>query len=195
MHASSIPGYRYGDDALERSPVTIDDLEKLKTAIMFDSADVEALRQARPILTKYSDEILDIWYEFIGSHDFLVAYFSTPDGPDANYLERVRARFAQWIDDTCRAEYDQTWLDYQEEIGRRHYPKKNQTDDAEGTPPVVSFRYINTLVYPVYATVRPFLERDETDAEQVEKMHQAWLKAVLLHVTLWSRPFMHEGAF
>jgi len=41
------------------------------------------------------------------------------------YLATVRKRFYQWILDTCNRSYDQTWLDYQQEIGLRHtYAKK-----------------------------------------------------------------------
>jgi hypothetical protein len=37
--------------------------------------------------------------------------------------------------DTARADYDQSWLDYQYEIGLRHHrSKKNQTDGAHTAP-------------------------------------------------------------
>ena len=195
MSGMTIPGYRYGDPSLPPSPVSLEDLERLKAALLFTDDDVRALREAGEILAPRVEDILDVWYGFVGSHDFLLAYFSTPDGPDANYLARVRARFGQWILDTCRAEYDASWLAYQEEIGHRHYDKKNQTDGVTGAPPLIHFRYINALVYPIYATIRPFLEQGASDPAAVEQMHQAWLKAVLLQVTLWSRPYMQPGAF
>ena len=195
MSGMTIPGYRYGDPSLPPSPVSLEDLERLKAALLFTDDDVRALREAGEILAPRVEDILDVWYGFVGSHDFLLAYFSTPDGPDANYLARVRARFGQWILDTCRAEYDASWLAYQAEIGHRHYDKKNQTDGVTGAPPLIHFRYINALVYPIYATIRPFLEQGASDPAAVEQMHQAWLKAVLLQVTLWSRPYMQPGAF
>ena len=195
MSGATIPGYRYGDPSLPPSPVSLEDLERLKAALLFTDDDVRALREAGEILAPRVEDILDVWYGFVGSHDFLLAYFSTPDGPDANYLARVRARFGQWILDTCRAEYDASWLAYQAEIGHRHYDKKNQTDGVTGAPPLIHFRYINALVYPIYATIRPFLEQGASDPAAVEQMHQAWLKAVLLQVTLWSRPYMQPGAF
>ena len=46
---------------------------------------------------------------------------------------------------------------------------------------------------PVTITVRPFLARKENDGEQVDAMMQAWLKAVLLQIALWSRPYTREG--
>jgi len=51
------------------------------------------------------------------------------------------------------------------------------------------------LVYPIYATVRPFLERGERDTAMIERMHQAWLKAVLLQAILWTYPYVKEGVF
>ena len=119
MSGMTIPGYRYGDPSLPPSPVSLEDLERLKAALLFTDDDVRALREAGDILAPRVEDILDVWYGFVGSHDFLLAYFSTPDGPDANYLARVRARFGQWILDTCRAEYDASWLAYQEESPAR----------------------------------------------------------------------------
>ncbi len=195
MTTTEIPGYRYRDPALPRAPYSVDDLVTLKQALLFTEDDVQALRRAGQILEPYVEEILDVWYGFVGSHDFLLRYFANQQGPIPEYLERVRKRFGQWILDTCRAEYDQAWLDYQYEIGRRHFDRKNQTDGVSGAPPFVHFRYVNALVYPIYATIRPFLARGEPDPQRVEQMHQAWLKAVLLQATLWSYPYLKEGTF
>jgi hypothetical protein len=30
-------------------------------------------------------------------------------------------------------------------------------------------------------------------ADMVEKMHRAWMKSAVLHITLWSRPYVREG--
>ncbi len=66
---------------------------------------------------------------------------------------------------------------------------------AGGTPSLVHFRYLNALIYPIYATVRPFLEKGSDDPAAVERMHQAWLKAVLLQVTLWAEAYVTRGAW
>lgn len=190
----SPPGYRFGDPSLPPAPLSSADFARLKAALLFGDDDLAALRQAGTILVPRTEELLDVWYGFVGGHDFLLAYFSGPDGPRGEYLSRVRARFGRWIADTCRAEYDDAWLAYQLEIGRRHFRGKNETDGpaAAGTPPFIPWRYLNALVYPIYATVRPFLEASEADAAAVERMHQAWLKAVLLQVTLWTRAYLPE---
>jgi Protoglobin len=195
--APSIPGYRYGDPTLPRSPVSAEDLARLKAVLLFSDDDLAALRRAGDILVPQTQAIVDAFYGFFGSQDPLLASFSTPQGPSPEYQARVFARFGQWIADTCRAQYDEAWLAYQQEIGRRHFTGKNETDGpaAAGTPPLVPLRYITALVYPAYATVRPFLEKGETDPAAVERMHQAWLKAVLLQVTLWSQPYVRDGAW
>lgn len=195
MTQATIPGYRYGDPTLPPSPVSLADLAELKQALLFTDEDAAALRRAGELLAPHLDELLDVWYGFVGSHPFLLRYFSNEQGPIADYLARVRARFGQWVLDTCRATYDEAWLAYQEEIGLRHYVRKNQTDGVVGAPAIVPFRFVNALVYPIYATVRPFLARGEADPAKVEQMHQAWLKAVLLQATLWSRPYLRDGAF
>ncbi len=195
MTTAAIPGYRFGDPSLPRAPYTEADLVMLKQVLLFSDEDIAALRRAGEILAPHVEELLDIWYSFVGSLDFLLRYFATAEGPNQEYLARVRKRFGQWVLDTCRAEFDQRWLDYAYEIGRRHFDKKNQTDHVEGAPPFVHYRYMIALVYPIYATVRPLLERGERDTAMVERMHQAWLKAVLLQAILWTYPYVKEGVF
>ena len=107
----------------------------------------------------------------------------------------VRERFGQWILDTARAAYDQEWLDYQHEIALRHHrTKKNVTDDAASTD-IVPLRYLFPVIYPVTATLKPFLAKKGHSAEDVEKMHAAWVKSCLLQLTLWSYPYVKEGDF
>lgn len=177
------------------SPISLDELMRIEKALLLGEDDLAALRKAREILAPRVEELLDVWYGFVGSHDFLLAFFSRPDGPVEEYLAGVRTRFGQWVLDLTAANFDEAWLAKQEEIGRRHYLDKGKTDGVVGTPQLVAYRYMVPLVYPIYATVRPFLEQGEPDAAEVERMHQAWLKAVLLSVTLWSHPYVREGAF
>lgn len=193
MTQTSIPGYRMGDPTLPPSPVSAKDLDRLLQSVLFTDEDRAALRDARSIVGPRVEELLDVWYGFVGSHDFLLASFSTPDGPDGDYLARVRARFAQWVHDTLAAEFNDDWLKYQAEIGRRHADGKNATDGVVGAPAVVPFRYLVGLIYPIYATMRPFLADGARDAEHLERMHQAWLKAVILSVALWSEPYVRAG--
>ena len=107
----------------------------------------------------------------------------------------MRRRFGQWILDTARASYDQAWLDYQHEIGLRHTrAKKNQTDGADAADHI-PLRYVLALLVPITTTLRPFLAKGGAAPEEVEAMHAAWVKAVLLQVVLWSQPYVRDGDF
>ncbi|MFN3422899.1 MAG: protoglobin domain-containing protein, partial [Armatimonadota bacterium] len=117
-----------------------------------------------------------------------------PDGqPDLNYLQRVRERFGHWILDTCNRPYDQHWLNYAHEIGLRHHrTKKNQTDQVQSVPHI-PLRYLIAFIYPIGSTIKDFLARKGNRPDEVEKMHQAWLKSVILQVALWSYPYAKDG--
>ncbi len=186
-----IPGYGFGGEATARSPLGLEDLDLLKQTVLFTVEDEEYLRLAGEVLEDQTDEVLDLWYGFVGSHPHLIRYFADSDGqPDNEYLERVRERFKQWILDTCRRSYDQEWLDYQQEIALRHTrAKKNQTDGAYETPEHVPLRYMISFIYPITATIKSFLANKGHSSEEVEKMYDAWFKSVVLQVTLWSCPY------
>ncbi len=191
---TNIPGYTYGSVA--PSPLTLRELEELKQAVLWTAEDEKFLRVAGEVLKDQVDAVLDLWYEFVGSHPHLVYYFSDSEGkPDAGYLAAVRQRFGQWILDTCNRPYDQTWLNYQHEIGLRHHrTKKNATDNVRSVPNV-PLRYLIAFIYPITATIKPFLAKQGHSPEEVDKMHQAWFKSVTLQVALWSYPYAKDGDF
>jgi len=197
MSTSQIPGYTYGQPQLAHSPITLEDLELLKQSLLFGAEDVRYLRMSHDVLKGQTDQVLDVWYGFVASQPHLVFYFGKKqDGqPDGEYLAAVRKRFGQWILDTALANYDQKWLDYQYEIGRRHHrTAKNETDGAKSVDNI-SFRYIPALIYPITATLKPFLAKGGHPSGEVAKMHEAWVKSVLLQVILWSQPYVKEGDF
>jgi len=193
----SIPGYTYGTSAVPRAPITQEEFELLKTTVLFTEEDVRYLRMSYEVLKDQVEQILDVWYGFVGSNPHLLYYFtSRRDGqPIGSYLEAVRKRFGQWILDTARAEYDQAWLDYQFEIGRRHHRSgKNRTDGVDAVEHV-PFRYMIALLIPITTTLKPFLANKGHSAEEVEKMHAAWVKSVTLQLILWCYPYVREGDF
>jgi Protoglobin len=196
MSQTDIPGYTYGTDAVARSPVSLQELELLQATLLLGEDDLAALRRSGPILAPRVEEILDVWYGFVGANPHLLAAFSSADGqPDQRYLAAVRRRFGRWILDTARAEYDQAWLNYQHEIGLRHTRRaKNRTDGADAADHI-PLRYVLALLVPITTTLRPFLDGDGATPDEVEAMHQAWVKAVLLQVILWSHPYVREGDF
>jgi Protoglobin len=193
---TDIPGYTYGTDAVPRSPVSLDELELLKATLLLGDDDLAALRRSGDILAPQVERILDVWYGFVGANPHLLAAFSGPDGqPDQAYLAAVRRRFGRWILDTARASFDQAWLDYQHEIGLRHHRTgKNRTDGARAADHI-PLRYVLALLVPITTTLKPFLAEGGAAPDQVEAMHQAWVKAVLLQVILWSHPYVRDGDF
>jgi len=198
MAATDIPGYTFGSTALARSPVSPAEFERMKAGALFGDDDLRCLRRSHDILKDQVEQILDVWYGFVGSQPHLLASFGAGGDaakPQADYLAAVRRRFGQWILDTARAEYDQRWLDWQHEIGLRHHrSRKNRTDGADAAA-IVPFRDLFALAVPVTFTLKPFLAKKGHSAEQVEQMHQAWLKSCLLQLTLWSHPYIKDGDF
>ncbi len=172
--------------------VTRTDLGELKASVLFGEDDVAALRRSGEILADRVEDVLDVWYGFVGANPHLLASFTrTSDGePDGGYLAAVRVRFGGWVRETAAAEYDEAWLAHQLEIGRRHHRTgKNETDGADSTP-VVPLRHVIALVFPITATLRPFLESGGDPPEVVDAMQDAWRKSVLMQVALWSRSYV-----
>jgi Protoglobin len=196
MSQTDIPGYTYGTGAVPRSPVSLQELERLKATLLLGEDDLAALRRSGEFLAPQVEEILDVWYGFVGDNPHLLAAFSNAQGqPDEQYLAAVRRRFGRWILDTAQASFDQPWLDYQHEIALRHHRRgKNRTDGADAADHI-PLRYVLALTMPITTTLKPFLARAGADPDEVEAMHQAWVKAVLLQVILWSHPYVREGDF
>jgi hypothetical protein len=192
-----IPGYTAGADAVSRSPLSLADFELMKASALFGDDDIKQLRLSHEVVKDQVEQILDVWYGFVGSQPHLLASFSGKNGgkPLGDYLGAVRKRFGQWILDTARADYDQRWLDYQHEIGLRHHrSRKNRTDGAASTD-IVPFRDLFALIFPVTFTLKPFLANKGHSAEVVDKMHAAWVKSCLLQLTLWSYPYVKDGDY
>jgi Protoglobin len=196
MSQIDVPGYTYGTDAVPRSPVSLPELELLQATLLLGEDDLAALRRSSDILAPQVEEILDVWYGFVGANPHLLAAFGNAQGePDQDYLAAVRRRFGRWILDTAGAHFDQAWLDYQHEIGLRHTRRgKNRTDGADAADHI-PLRYVLALLVPITTTLKPFLAGGGATPDQVEAMHQAWVKAVLLQVILWSQPYVRDGDF
>jgi Protoglobin len=193
---TGIPGYTYGTDAVPRSPVSSEELKLLQQTLLLGEDDLRALRRSKDVLAPHVESVLDVWYGFVGANPHLLAAFTGPDGqPNQNYLAAVRRRFGRWILDTAGAQFDRPWLDYQHEIGVRHTRRgKNRTDGVQAADQI-PLRYVLALLIPITATLKPFLAEGGATADDVEAMHQAWVKAVLLQVILWSQPYVREGEF
>jgi Protoglobin len=190
--ASPIPGYDYGTSKSAVSPLSQEDLARLEQTAGWTAQDAEVLARHAAVFQANAESMVDAWRAVIGSQPHLAHWFVKPDGaPDDDYKASVKRRFVQWVVDVAQRPHDQDWLNYQHEIGLRHTPaKKNKTDSAR-TPPVVPFRYLLGFV-PVVLPIRKFFAGAIQDDADLDRLEAAWTRAVLLHVTLWSRAYIAE---
>jgi Protoglobin len=109
--------------------------------------------------------------------------------PIPEYLARSNRRFEQWIRDSCQPPYDQDWINYQQEIARRHTSaKKNQVDGVESTPHV-PLRDVVAFIGVMNETIKPYLAAKGHSAEETGKMHRAWCKSMQIQLALWIGPY------
>lgn len=195
--ARQVPGYALGSKEVPRAPIDMSEFQKILDTVGFTGNDVEMLRRSRPILEKHLDALVGDWFDFIMDHDHLVAAFEDPDTgkADERYLDAVRARYRQWVLDTAAARYDQDWLDYQFEIGRRlHRSGKNDTDEVSALE-IVPFRYLFPMSVTMLTMMRPYLEKDGASAPDIDRMLAAWDKSMMVQLTLWSYHYVGEADY
>jgi hypothetical protein len=189
-----IPGYGYATKESARSPLSLEELRQLEQSLGWSEEDALVLQRHGEIFKNHAEDMVDSWRAVIGAQPHLAKWFFGPDGkPDDEYKAKVKKRFVQWVVDACFRPHDQVWLDYQEEIGLRHTPaKKNKTDGAQ-TPPLVPLRYLIGFIPVVTIGARKFFSDAGIAGAELQRLEDAWTKAVQLHVTLWARPYAREG--
>ncbi len=191
---NNLAGYDYGTDRVQHSPVTLEDLDRLKEAAGLTDEDRRHLTLAGEVLADQAEAMVDAWRARIGAQEHLAKWFYGPNGqPDERYKAAVKPRFVQWVIDTCTRPYDQAWLDYQEEIGLRHTPEKKNVADRVEAPPLVPLRYLVSFTSVIVTTAREFLSKNGHSPKEVDQMHAAWTKAVLLTIALWTRAYAKVG--
>ena len=190
-HDPEIPGYSYGSVGIARSPISLDELAELKLSARFTEEDERYLRLAGEVLEDQTQQIVHLWRnQIIASIPSLARHSRSPEGePLPDYLERSNARFGQWILDTCLRQWDQDWIDYQREIALRHTSlKKNEVDGVRSSP-YVPLRDVIAFTGVMNETLRPYLATKGHSAEEVQKMHAAWCKAIQIQMALWIGPY------
>jgi hypothetical protein len=189
--AEQIPGYAYGSAEVAQSPVSMAQLDELKTSSGFTEEDRRFLQLAGEVLSSQTRQIVAQWRsQIIASIPHLARHSRTPEGnPIPDYLAKSNLRFEQWILDTCLRPYDQDWLNYQNEVALRHTAaKKNKTDGVKSTP-FVPFGDILAFVAVMNETIKPYLAAKGHSQEEVDRMHQAWCKSIQLQLALWANPY------
>jgi hypothetical protein len=135
-HSKEIPGYAYGADTVETSSISLKELQELKVTVGLREEDERYLRLAGEVLGDQVKQVVEHWRSrIIASIPNLARHIRSPEGnPLPEYLAKSNQRFEQWILDTCLRPYDQTWLDYHQEIALRHTSlKKNLVDRVQST--------------------------------------------------------------
>jgi hypothetical protein len=194
-NVNGIPGYAYGSPKIARSPVSLEEFERLKTGAGFHAEDEHYLRQAGGVLADQVAQIVRHWRSnIIASIPHLARHSRTPEG-DAipEYLANSNRRFEQWILDTCLRPYDQDWINYQQEIALRHTSaKKNKVDGVRSTP-FVPLPDVLAFIAVMNETIKPYLAAKGHSADEVDKMHRAWCKSMQLQMALWIGPYTTPG--
>jgi hypothetical protein len=160
----------------------------MKISVGFTEEDERYLRLAGEVLGDQTKQVVEHWRShIIASIPHLARHSRSPEGkPLPDYLAASNQRFQQWVLDTCLRPYDQTWLDYQQEIALRHTSlKKNQVDGVQSTPHV-PLRDIIAFIPVMNETIKPYLAAKGHSPEEVEKMHLAWCKSLQLQISLWT---------
>src|ERR1043165_5685110 len=191
---AQISGYDYARPLSAHSPDSIEELRQLEMAVGWSDEDARVMQQFGSIFKDKAEQMVDAWRSVIGAQPHLAKWFFGPDGkPDDEYKAKVKKRFVQWVIDACFRPHDQAWLDYQQEIGLRHTPaKKNQTDGTQ-PPPLVPLSSLLSFITVVTTTTRKFFHDAGLTGRDLQRLEDAWAKAVQLHVTLWSRPYTKDG--
>lgn len=195
MVAKTIPGYSYGAADVHPSPVSIQDIERLKISAGFTDEDTRYLGLAGEVLSDQTDKIVAHWRTgIIANIPNLARHSRSPEGdPLPQYLANSNLRFRQWILDTCLRPCDQDWINYQQEIALRHTSaRKNKVDDVHSTP-YVPLRDVLAFVAVMNETIKPYLAAKGHPAEEVDKMHRAWCKSMQLQMALWIGPYVTPG--
>lgn len=189
---NEIPGYNYG--RVPRSPVSMDTFDQIKQTVGWSNADANALKRAAALLKGDEELLVDGWRSIIASLPHLAAVFKRPDGtPDEKYKAAVKKRFVQWVHDMLTCSFDQDWLDYQHEIGRRHTPVAKNATDGGDTPSVVPMRHLIAFLPATLFAVPDRIAAKGANPEEVDAIRRAWTRAIALTMTLWTRAYVDEA--
>lgn len=167
--------------------IELRELVLLKRMLLFTHEDEKYLQLAGSILSSQTAALLDKWHEYILTNDYLSHYFTQNGQQDISYIKDLQPRFQNWIHSLCFPPQNEKWLKY-EQLIHQHYEGKPVTEFDMTSIPITFFRYLVTFIYPATASVRDFLTNKGHNTQEVDKMQQAWFKAVSLSVILWCYP-------
>lgn len=177
-----------------QSPPDAQTLVRLKRMLLFTNEDEQYLIMAGNILVNHTEEILNNWYDFILKNNYLAYYFARDGVPDLDYLQTLRPHFHQWIIDLCTRQEGNSWWQFEERIAAQLQLKPVSDGHMEPLP-LIYLRYLSTFIYPVSEAGRPYLSAHNHPVAEVERMQQAWFKAISFSVLLWVYPEARQFPF
>ncbi|SEW18469.1 protoglobin domain-containing protein [Chitinophaga arvensicola] len=167
-------------------------LVRLKRMLLFTNEDEQYLIMAGNILAAHTEDILDTWYHAILKNNYLAHYFTRDGAPDMEYLQSLRPQFRKWIRALCTRQEGQSWWQFEKRIAAQVRPEAD--NDMEPLP-LVYLRYLSSFIYPITEAGRPYLNTHGHPSTDVERMQQAWFKAVSFSVLLWVYPSPQHPLF
>ncbi len=193
--AREIAGYDYGSPRARTRRSRSTSCASSRPGVGWTDQDAIALERAARCCATRPEALVDSWRAEIGRQPHLAKWFFGPDGkPDERYKAAVKQRFVQWVVDACTRPRGPGLARLSR--GDRAAPHPGQEEPgptARTTPDHVPLRYLLGFMGPVIVGTKSFLARCGTSADEVERLHQAWTKNLLLHVALWSRPYVRDG--
>ena len=95
--------------------ITMDEWKRRKEFVDFTDADARLLKELRPVITKYVDEIIEILYEKILSFEETKAFFSEED--KLNHVKSMQKDYFIHLTDGV---YEEDYLESRLHLGRIH---------------------------------------------------------------------------
>ena len=92
------------------------------------------------------------------------------DGP-GGYRTAARQRPGLWLHSSCKACFDQVWLDYQLKKASRYTPALKKTFKVvDAAADHLPLRYMIAQIYPLAAAIKPFRSRKGHCAAEVKRL-------------------------
>ena len=161
---------------------------------LFSPDDERALRKLWRVLKGQTDDYLDRVLGMVAAYPALAAALAAVRhenlGVAADGSATVRRLFRQWLSETCLSPHESPWLNRLYSLYAGLPPERSaQTMSVE----LPEFRYLIALSFPLVAAARSLLVDAGLASEAIERMQSAFLKAILLQVTLLSKLYVKDG--
>lgn len=170
---------------------SVEEIELLWRIGLFSADDERALRKLWRILQGQADDYLDRVLGMVAAYPALAdALAVLHNGTAGNVMEScppLRQIFQRWLSETCLSPHESLWL-------RQLYAELPLNPSAQALiTRLPDFRYLIALSFPLLATANTLLIDHGLSPQDIERMQSAFLKAILLQVTLLSKLYVKEG--